>query len=197
MSDMAVCSICGKEYRACLSCKEKMKIMPWKRLTDTEECYKIFLTLQSYTNKNTTKEEARSALEKVKFNKEELKPHIQAAIDEIFAKDPEEDESAKQDEVTVPDGDESPKEKVPEGDKSPNEDKSLEEEKVPEEDKSSKDGENKVANKPQQSQQTQTQPKSQGAQPSVQKAQTPPKESQPKQAQPKKSSKYYKKGKKR
>lgn len=173
MSDMAVCSICGKEYRACLSCKEKMKIMPWKRLTDTEECYKIFLTVQSYTNKNTTKEEARSALEKVKFNKEELKPHIQAAIDEIFAKVPEEEVS--------------PKEEVPEGDKSPNEDKSskdadksLEEEKVP-------DGENKVANKPQQSQVEQ----SQVTQPQKQQTQAT------RQAQPKKSSKYYKKGKKR
>lgn len=51
----ATCSICGKKYHLCSTCENIKTFAPWRNITDTIDCYKIFLVLSEYTktkNKN-------------------------------------------------------------------------------------------------------------------------------------------------
>lgn len=61
----AVCSICGKGYYMCLSCKDKMALSPWKRHTDTSEHYKVYQILHGVTTGVYSDEEAKEKLRMV------------------------------------------------------------------------------------------------------------------------------------
>lgn len=80
----AKCSICGEEYHVCSTCKSTKKLTPWRTITDTMDCYKIFTVVKQYTNKLITKDKAKEILEKVKMPKE-LLPHIKTVVDEIMS----------------------------------------------------------------------------------------------------------------
>lgn len=45
----ATCSICGKAYHKCLSCRDEIQAKPWKTYTDTPECYKVFQVVRGYS----------------------------------------------------------------------------------------------------------------------------------------------------
>lgn len=79
----AICAICGKPYHICIGCKNDMKIKPWRIITDTIDCYKIYLAIHKYTvGKNKTA--AKEALEKCNLTSlERLKPEIIDKINEI------------------------------------------------------------------------------------------------------------------
>lgn len=83
-SDMSTCIVCGKSYTACLSCRNQDRIKPWRSITDTIDCYKIFLIISQYNNGYVSKEEAKKQLEAVSFNKKNLKVSVQRKIDEII-----------------------------------------------------------------------------------------------------------------
>lgn len=81
----AVCSICGKEYYACLSCHDSMKVNPWKLFTDTSEHYKVFQIVKGFSTKVYTKEEARIKLKNVNLEDlESYRPHIKKIIKDIL-----------------------------------------------------------------------------------------------------------------
>ena len=61
----ATCSICGNAYRKCLSCKDTMRLQPWKDVTDTSECYKVFQVVRGYSIGLYTKEEFKSKLKNI------------------------------------------------------------------------------------------------------------------------------------
>lgn len=61
----ATCSICGKGYRLCLSCKDAMDMKPWKLHTDTAEHYKVYQILHGYSTGVYTKSEAKNKLQMV------------------------------------------------------------------------------------------------------------------------------------
>lgn len=77
------CSICGRKYHVCSVCKNIKTITPWKTITDTMDCYKIFTVVKQYTNNLITRERAKEMLEKVTIPKEML-PHIKVVVDEII-----------------------------------------------------------------------------------------------------------------
>ena len=56
------CKICGTPYHACQSCDNIHSFQPWRTITDTRACYKIFLILNSYTNGYASPLEAREQL---------------------------------------------------------------------------------------------------------------------------------------
>ena len=85
-SDISVCTVCGKPYKTCLSCKGLNITKPWRSITDTVNCYKIFLVLNQYNNHHITKEAAKRQLEEIPFIKKDLKQSIQNEIDAIMAK---------------------------------------------------------------------------------------------------------------
>lgn len=81
----AVCSICGKEYYACLSCHDSIKVNPWKMFTDTSEHYKVFQVIRGLSTKVYTKEEARDKLKNINLDDmSSFRPHIKKIIKDII-----------------------------------------------------------------------------------------------------------------
>lgn len=82
----ATCSICGKGYYMCLSCKDMMNLNPWKKHTDTSEHYKIYQILHGYSTGVYNKEEAKSKLQKVDLSDfDSLRDNIKCLINAIMA----------------------------------------------------------------------------------------------------------------
>lgn len=81
----AYCSICGRGYHVCNSCKNEKKFRPWKTVTDTMEHYKIYLVIHGYSvSKN--KELANEALQNCNLTGlENFNPEIKSVINEIMA----------------------------------------------------------------------------------------------------------------
>lgn len=80
----AVCAICGREYDVCLSCKDQNKIKPWRNISDSMNCYKVFLVLTQLNNGYISNEEAKSQLEQIAFNKSDLREDVRNKVDEIM-----------------------------------------------------------------------------------------------------------------
>lgn len=81
----AVCSICGKGYYMCISCKDTMRLHPWKIYTDTSEHYKIFQIIRGYSTKVYDIKEAQEKLKNVDLSDlEEFNDNIKATIKKIL-----------------------------------------------------------------------------------------------------------------
>ena len=81
----AVCSICGSPYHLCLSCKDSMKLHPWKIHCCSSECYKTFQVVKGFNNKVYTKEEAKDKFKNVDLsNLENFVPHIKKIVEDIL-----------------------------------------------------------------------------------------------------------------
>ena len=81
----ATCSICGKEYYACLSCRDSLKANPWKIHTDTAEHYKVYQIIHGLSTKVYTKDEARTKLKNVNLDDvESFRPHIKEIVKDIL-----------------------------------------------------------------------------------------------------------------
>lgn len=80
----AKCSICGTPYHVCSTCKSTKTLTPWRTITDTIDCYKIYNVVRQYTSKLIAKDKAKEMLEKVTMPKE-LLPHIKVVVDEIMS----------------------------------------------------------------------------------------------------------------
>lgn len=85
----AVCSICGTPYHMCLSCKDSMKLHPWKIHCCSSECYKTFQIVKGFNNKVYTKEEAKDKFKNVDLsNLENFVPHIKKIVKDILKEEP-------------------------------------------------------------------------------------------------------------
>lgn len=84
LENNAYCSICGKGYHVCQSCKEQKTFRSWRTVVDSIEHYKIFLAIHSYTiSKN--REQAKAELEKCDLSDlEHFNPEIKSVIHEIL-----------------------------------------------------------------------------------------------------------------
>lgn len=81
----AYCTVCGNGYHLCLSCKDKMKLQPWKMFADTAEHYKIHQIIHGFSTKVYTKDEVRSKLKNIDLSDlETFKPNIKAIIKDIL-----------------------------------------------------------------------------------------------------------------
>lgn len=84
----AVCSICGKEYYACLSCSDAMKLHPFKSFTDTAEHFKIFQAVKGFSTGVYTKEEFKSKLQNIDLSDlESYREHIKKIIKDVLEED--------------------------------------------------------------------------------------------------------------
>lgn len=84
----ATCSICGKGYYMCISCKDMMNLNPWKMHTDTSEHYKIYQILHGFNTGVYTKEEAKIKLQKVDLSDfDSLRDNIKNVINDIMSED--------------------------------------------------------------------------------------------------------------
>ena len=83
----AYCTVCGKGYYMCISCKDKMKMSPWKMYTDSTEHYKIHQIIYGLSTKVYTEGEALLKLKNVDLSDlETFKPNIKAIIKGIQRK---------------------------------------------------------------------------------------------------------------
>lgn len=81
----SVCSICGKEYHACLSCRDSVNASPWKIYTDTSEHYKVFQIVRGYNTGVYTKDEAKAKFKNINIEDiESFRPHIKQIIKDIL-----------------------------------------------------------------------------------------------------------------
>lgn len=81
----AVCSICGKSYYLCISCKDSMKLHPWKIHCCSSECYKTFQIIKGFKNGVYTKEEAKDKFKNVDLsNLKNFIPRIKKVVDDIL-----------------------------------------------------------------------------------------------------------------
>ena len=82
------CTICGKGYHKCLSCKDMMEMSPWKRYTDTSEHYKVYQILHGYSTGVFDKNEAKTRLQSVDLSDlNTFRDHVKATIEEILKED--------------------------------------------------------------------------------------------------------------
>lgn len=61
----ANCSICGKGYHKCLSCKDQISAAPWKVHTCSAEHYKVYQIIRGLSTGVYDKSEAKSRFENV------------------------------------------------------------------------------------------------------------------------------------
>lgn len=79
----ATCSICGKPYNMCNSCRHDYPII-WKKFCDTAEHYKIYQIVHGYTTGVYTDAEAAKRLGNVNLSDlDELRPNIRDIINNI------------------------------------------------------------------------------------------------------------------
>ena len=82
------CTICGNGYHLCISCKDKIKLSPWKVYTDTAEHYKIHQILHGLSCNIYTKDEAKDKLKNVDLSDlETFKPNIKKIVKDILNED--------------------------------------------------------------------------------------------------------------
>lgn len=81
----AECSICGKAYHVCVSCKDEMSATPWKVHTDTSEHFKVFQIVRGYSTGVYNKEEAKARFERVDLSDiGSFRPNIKSIIKGIL-----------------------------------------------------------------------------------------------------------------
>lgn len=81
----ATCSICGSPYYLCLSCKDTIKLSPWKIHTDTAEHFKVFQIIKGFSTGVYTKNEAKEKFKNIDLkDMESFRPHIQQIIKDIL-----------------------------------------------------------------------------------------------------------------
>ena len=87
MGNNATCSICGRGYRMCLSCKDLINMNPWKKHTDTSEHYKIYQVIHGVSTGVYNKEEAKFKLQMLDLSDfDNLRDNIKNIINEIMGK---------------------------------------------------------------------------------------------------------------
>lgn len=77
----STCSICGKSYHKCLSCRDSVKLQPYKMHCCSADCYKVFQLVRGYNVGVYNKDEFKSKLENIDLGDlENYKEHIKVLI---------------------------------------------------------------------------------------------------------------------
>lgn len=84
----ATCSICGEAYYTCLSCKDFMRLQPWKIYCCSSNCYQTFQVVRGYSTGIYNKEEFKSKLKNIDLsNLENYREHIKSLIEDALKED--------------------------------------------------------------------------------------------------------------
>lgn len=89
----ATCSICGEAYYTCLSCKDFMRLQPWKIYCCSSSCYQTFQAVRGYSTGIYDKEEFKSKLKNIDLsNLENYREHIKDLIKDVLKEEVVEEE---------------------------------------------------------------------------------------------------------
>ena len=84
----ATCSICGSEYYVCLSCKDKMRLHPWKAYCCSSSHFQVAQVVRGFYSGVYDKEEFKSKLQNVDLSDlDSYKEHIKAIIKDALKED--------------------------------------------------------------------------------------------------------------
>ena len=82
------CIICGKSYHACPSCDRVRSFQPWRTITDSKDCYKIFLILNSCSHGYSDRTETLEQLGSCDLSQlDSFVPHIRETIQTILERE--------------------------------------------------------------------------------------------------------------
>ena len=77
----ATCSICDSGYYVCNSCKDSIRLQPWKIHCCSADCYKTYQVVRGFSTGVYTKDEFKSKLKNIDLsNLENYREHIKALI---------------------------------------------------------------------------------------------------------------------
>lgn len=89
------CSICGSPYHLCMSCKDSVKLHPYKIHCCSSDCYKVFQVIRGFSSGVYTKDEFKSKLKNIDLSglenyRENIKTLIKDALkeDEVIVEVP-------------------------------------------------------------------------------------------------------------
>ena len=77
------CAICGNKYTSCIVCDNVKTYKPWRTITDTIGCYKIYMAIHDYNNGSISKIKAKELLEQCAMP-DTFQPHIKKEIDKLM-----------------------------------------------------------------------------------------------------------------
>ena len=81
----AVCSICGKGYYMCNSCKDFKALYPYKLHTDTATHFQIYQVIHGYSTGVYNKEEAKEKLQNIDLSDlDTFRENIKEIINDIL-----------------------------------------------------------------------------------------------------------------
>lgn len=84
----ATCSICGSGYHVCLSCKDKMKLYPWKAFCCSPSHFQVSQVVRGFSTGVYNKEEFKSKLQNIDLSDlDSYKEHIKALIKDALKED--------------------------------------------------------------------------------------------------------------
>lgn len=81
----ATCSICGSEYYVCLSCKDKMKLQPYKIYCCSPSHFQVFQVVRGFSTGVYDKDEFKSKLLNIDLSDlESYREHIKTLIKDVL-----------------------------------------------------------------------------------------------------------------
>ena len=84
----ATCSICGNSYYVCMSCKDSIRLQPWKVHCCSADCYKTYQVVRGFSTGVYTKNEFKSKLKNIDLsNLENYREHIKVLIKDALKED--------------------------------------------------------------------------------------------------------------
>lgn len=84
----ATCSICGSEYYVCLSCKDKMKLHPYKIYCCSPSHFQVFQVVRGFSTGVYDKDELKSKLQNTDLSDlDSYREHIKTLIKDASKED--------------------------------------------------------------------------------------------------------------
>lgn len=84
----AICDICGESYYACLSCKDTIKLHPYKMYCCSPSHFQVFQVVRGFSTGVYTKDEFKSKLKNIDLSDlENYREHIKVLIKDALKED--------------------------------------------------------------------------------------------------------------
>ena len=74
------CKVCGRGYRACVTCLNEMNYAPWRAIACTQGHFQAYMVLWEYDGGTLTKADAKEMLSKLDIEGWENYPEVNRAL---------------------------------------------------------------------------------------------------------------------
>lgn len=81
------CIICGKKYKGCRTCEDRVEYNPWRRYADTPKHYQVFRVIKDINAEIITNTEAKEMLDNIGIglaDLDEFLPHVKSFLEVLF-----------------------------------------------------------------------------------------------------------------